>query len=195
MKHISRARSVAVVIAWLCMSGYASAQQNCPAGVAANGECADPSIIDSMRETAVIFSQPNISYTAFPILPTGDLQYRYPNQLIPNQGKPAAAGSAGTYNPSNPSIPSIPSDVRLKRDIVLLAHLDNGIGLYRFRYKWSDTYYVGVMAQEAMKVLPSAVVQGADGYLRVDYARIGLKFQTWDEWLVHPKASVVTVGR
>jgi Chaperone of endosialidase len=41
------------------------------------------------------------------------------------------------------------SDIRLKEDIVPLARLDNGIELYRFRYKGSDhTSYVGVMAQE-----------------------------------------------
>jgi hypothetical protein len=32
-------------------------------------------------------------------------------------------------------------------------------------------------------VRPDAVVRGGDGYLRVDYARLGLRFQTWDEWL------------
>ena len=41
------------------------------------------------------------------------------------------------------------SDIRLKEDIVPVARLDNGIGVYRFRYKGNDhTVYVGVMAQE-----------------------------------------------
>jgi len=74
------------------------------------------------------------------------------------------------------------SDVRLKRDIVPLEHLSNGLDLYRFRYLWSDTVYVGVMAQEVEKLYPDAVVQGSDGYLRVRYDRLGLKFMTWDEW-------------
>jgi hypothetical protein len=38
------------------------------------------------------------------------------------------------------------------------------------------------MAQEVAPIAPDAVVQGADGYLQVDYARLGLKFQTWEEW-------------
>jgi hypothetical protein len=76
----------------------------------------------------------------------------------------------------------LPSDARLKRDIVLLARLENGAGLYRYRYLWSDTEYVGVMAQEIAAVVPEAVVRGADGYLRVDYARLGLRLMTWDEW-------------
>src|SRR6266700_2064966 len=74
------------------------------------------------------------------------------------------------------------SDMRLKRDIVELTRLGNGIGLYRYRYSWSDQFYVGVMAQEVAKIVPDAVVRDADGYLRVDYFQLGLKLQTWDEW-------------
>lgn len=80
------------------------------------------------------------------------------------------------------SAPFTMSDVRVKRDIVALARLDNGIGLYRYRYVWSDQLYVGVMAQEVAKVMPAAVVRGPDGYLRVDYARLGTRLQIWKEW-------------
>ena len=75
------------------------------------------------------------------------------------------------------------SDIRLKEDIVPLARLDNGIELYRFRYKGSDhTAYVGVMAQEVQKIEPSAVSRDRNGYLLVNYDRLGLKFMTWDKW-------------
>jgi Chaperone of endosialidase len=74
------------------------------------------------------------------------------------------------------------SDIRLKRDIARVGELDSGIDLYRYRYLWSDTIYVGVMAQEVATVKPEAVLRGADGYLRVDYARLGLRLQTWDQW-------------
>jgi polysaccharide export outer membrane protein len=89
------------------------------------------------------------------------------------------------------SNPSSPSDIRLKRDITKLTQLDNGLSLYRFRYLWSDTFYVGVMAQEVERVVPDAVVRGSDGYLRVNYARLGLRFMTWDEWLAaHKRAQL-----
>ena len=78
--------------------------------------------------------------------------------------------------------PCPPSDIRLKRDIAALGQHENGIHLYRFRYLWSDTVHVGVMAQEVAATRPDAVRQGADGYLRVDYARLGLRMRTWDEW-------------
>ncbi len=73
------------------------------------------------------------------------------------------------------------SDIRLKRDIALLSRLDNGLGLYCYRYLWSDLVYVGVMAQEVEKVMPEAVARGADGYLRVDYRRLGLRLMTLPE--------------
>jgi hypothetical protein len=75
------------------------------------------------------------------------------------------------------------SDIRLKQDIVPLMRLDDGLELYRFRYKGSDpTLYVGVMAQDVQKIEPSAVSRDDDGYLTVDYDRIGVKFMTWEEW-------------
>jgi hypothetical protein len=75
------------------------------------------------------------------------------------------------------------SDIRAKHDIALLGHLDNGLGFYRFSYNGSDAAYVGVMAQEVEAVMPDAVVRGDDGYLRVNYDRLGLRMQTWEEWL------------
>jgi hypothetical protein len=81
------------------------------------------------------------------------------------------------------TVSGIPSDIRLKRDIVPVGRLTDGIGLYRYRYLWSDTTYVGVMAQEVAAVKPEAVCQDADGYLRVDYAGLGLRMQTWDQLL------------
>jgi hypothetical protein len=74
------------------------------------------------------------------------------------------------------------SDMMLKHDISLLGHLDNGLGFYRFKYNGSDKAYVGVMAQEVQTVMPAAVLRGSDGYLRVSYDKLGVKFQTYDQW-------------
>ena len=75
------------------------------------------------------------------------------------------------------------SDIRLKHDIVLLGRLDDGLGFYRFIYNGGHKAYVGVMAQEVQAIMPDAVAQGSDGYLRVSYDKLGLKFQTYDEWI------------
>jgi polysaccharide biosynthesis/export protein len=87
------------------------------------------------------------------------------------------------------------SDARVKRDITPIAQRENGLRLYRYRYAWSDRLYVGVLAQEVLEVAPHAVVRGADGYLRVDYARLGLRLQRWEDWIaVHPNASFEEAG-
>jgi hypothetical protein len=75
------------------------------------------------------------------------------------------------------------SDIRLKHDIALLGRLDNGLGIYRFSYNGSNKVYVGVLAQEVMGVRPDAAVVGPDGYLRVYYEKLGVKFETYQEWL------------
>src|SRR5262245_15382842 len=75
------------------------------------------------------------------------------------------------------------SDINLKHEIVLLGHLDNGLGFYRFAYNGSNTAYVGVMAQEVQTFRPAAVIRGRDGYLRVSYEKLGLTFQKYDKWI------------
>jgi Protein of unknown function (DUF3300) len=75
------------------------------------------------------------------------------------------------------------SDVALKQDVNLLGYLDNGLSFYRFRYNGDDTVYVGVMAQEVQKVMPQAVTRDGQGFLRVAYDRLGLPFQTYDQWI------------
>ena len=75
------------------------------------------------------------------------------------------------------------SDIALKHDIVLLGHLANGLGYYRFSYLGSSKPYVGVIAQEVQNLVPEAVTRGRDGYLRVYYEQLGLKLRTYSDWL------------
>lgn len=60
----------------------ASAQaKKCDGYVASNGDCVARAHASSARRAGVIFSQPSISKSAFPTLPSGDSSYRYLNQL------------------------------------------------------------------------------------------------------------------
>jgi hypothetical protein len=95
-----------------------------------------------------------------------------------------AGGAWGDRTSASYSAPAVVflSDARLKRDITLVGRLDDGLGLYSYRYLWSDTVYVGVMAQEVALIHPDAIVRGGlDDYLRVDYSRLGLKLMTSPE--------------
>ena len=75
------------------------------------------------------------------------------------------------------------SDIELKHDVELLGHLANGLGYYRFSYLGSSKPHVGVIAQEVQNLMPKAVTRGRDGYLRVHYEQLGLKFRTYTDWL------------
>jgi hypothetical protein len=41
---------------------------------------------------------------------------------------------------------------------------------------------VGVMAQDVLRQVPEAVITGASGLMRVDYARLGTRMMSWAEW-------------
>jgi Chaperone of endosialidase len=81
--------------------------------------------------------------------------------------------------------PSV-SDIRLKEEIVELGTMASGLHLYSFRYIGAPMRFVGVMAQDVAITNPDAVIMGDDGYLRVDYERLGLKFMSYREWLSLP---------
>lgn len=70
-----------------------------------------------------------------------------------------------------------PSDVRLKQDVTRIGTTAHGLPFYRFRYRDRPGVYEGVMAQEAREVMPEAVLRGEDGFLRVDYKRLGVPFR------------------
>jgi hypothetical protein len=75
------------------------------------------------------------------------------------------------------------SDILVKHDIGLLGYLDGGLGYYQFRYNGDDKVYVGVLAQEVQRVRPDAVNRDANGTLRVRYDKLGVKFQSYQQWI------------
>jgi hypothetical protein len=113
--------------------------------------------------------------------PMGPMGPMGPGPMGPGPMGPMGPGPMGPMGPG-PMGPMV-SDIGAKHDIVLLGHLDNGLGFYRFSYNGSDKAYVGVMAQEVQAVMPNAVVRGSDGYLRVYYDQLGLRMQTWEDWI------------
>lgn len=70
----------------------------------------------------------------------------------------------------------LPSDGRLKEDLKFVKTLDTGVNIYSYHYLGDDRVFLGVIAQEVLEIpqLADAVVTGADGYYRVDYAKLGI---------------------
>ena len=89
---------------------------------------------------------------------------------------PVATQGGGVGNILTTLFPSI-SDVRLKDNIEKVGAVD-GINLYI--WDWTDEgkdiagdqKTFGVLAQEVQQIRPSAVIEGSDGYLRVDYSKL-----------------------
>lgn len=109
-----------------------------------------------------------------------------PRPASPLSGPPDTMqyGPPGLFGPFVPDYPKAsegppiqPSDIRLKEDIVPAGVAGNGLPLYSFRYRGQQGRYEGVMAQDVLQVRPDAVTSGADGYYRVDYAKLGLKLR------------------
>ncbi|PCJ97836.1 MAG: hypothetical protein COA45_09110 [Zetaproteobacteria bacterium] len=82
----------------------------------------------------------------------------------------------GAATPSNATTPSgtQPSDVRLKENIILIGE-ELGHNIYEFDYLDGSGRFRGVMAQEVMKSVPDAVTRHSNGYLQVDYDKLGLR--------------------
>ena len=64
------------------------------------------------------------------------------------------------------------SDIRLKTDIERIGEREDGLGVYVYRYLWSPVRFIGVMAQEVLKVKPEAVFYMPNGYMAVDYGAL-----------------------
>jgi hypothetical protein len=76
--------------------------------------------------------------------------------------------------PGSSSNQTVTSDVRLKQDIARVGTHPMGFGIYRFKYLWSDTAYVGVLAQDVLEKAPHAVSTGPGNFLAVDYGALGM---------------------
>lgn len=89
MRRILFAAVVATSSWALLAPQMATAQAYCPQGKTAGGQCVNAMLAQSMQQSANILAQPKLSETAYPVLPSSDAQYRYPNQLNPSPLKPA----------------------------------------------------------------------------------------------------------
>jgi len=87
----------------------------------------------------------------------------------------ATVGKDGTNSRKNNQ-----SDRATKVNIVRIDTHPLGIGLYLFDYKpefrdeWGHGRQFGVMADEVEAVMPNAVSVHTNGYMKVDYAKLGI---------------------
>ena len=92
-------------------------------------------------------------------------------------GSPSDLVMASICSDENLLQDEIASDSRLKTDIAQVGSTVYGLPLYNFRYIGRAEVYEGVMAQDVLKVMPSAVSRGSDGYYRVKYKQLGVQMR------------------
>jgi hypothetical protein len=77
-------------------------------------------------------------------------------------------GLAGTVG-SAAAKAYVGSDRELKMDIARVGILDNGLPVYRYRYKAGGPFHIGLMADEVLRVRPEAVATLENGFKAVRY--------------------------
>lgn len=66
-----------------------------------------------------------------------------------------------------------PSDRRLKQDVRCISRTVFGLPYYEFKYIGNAETHEGVIAQDVLNVMPSAVSIGEGGFYRVNYNALG----------------------
>lgn len=94
----------------------------------------------------------------------GNIVQNQINQQKQNPGRPPDPVGGAVYD----GLKKL-SDERLKSDITRIGDLGDGLGIYRFKYAGSVERYIGLLAQEVIATMPTAVIKRQDGYLCVDY--------------------------
>lgn len=117
-----------------------------------------------INEIAALLSGSQVSTPTFVNTPTAGVQApdiagltmaNYQNQLA--QSNAANQGLFGLLGSGLGAAATFWSDRRLKRDIKRIGKLPNGLGVYSYRYTWSDDEEVGLLADEVAAVRPWAV--------------------------------------
>jgi hypothetical protein len=92
------------------------------------------------------------------------------NAQLSNQNNSSFLGDLGAIAGAGAQLWSM-SDRRLKRNIQRLGTHPRGFGIYSFEYIWGGAPQLGVMADEVVQVLPSAV-KTVGGYSAVNYGAL-----------------------
>ena len=105
-----------------------------------------------------------------PIAQTAQNAYQAQQNAYNQQIASNNATTGGLFSLGAAAIPAIFSDIRLKTNIERIGTHKTGLGVYA--YDIFGNREVGVMAQEALVVMPEAVTQHPSGYLMVNYGRL-----------------------
>lgn len=109
----------------------------------------------------------------------GKKTYTAPKLTVYGSVRDLTGTKSGTFTTDTSMMQMNDSDRLVKENIVRVGEHPAGIGLYLFDYKPEFAHFgagrqFGVMADEVLEVMPQAVARGDHGYLRVNYAMLGI---------------------
>lgn len=90
------------------------------------------------------------------------------NSTSSGKSKNGLGGLIGTVGASLAA-----SDRRLKKNIFKITTRDDGLNVYQYRYLDGEGPHIGVMADEVLKIKPEALGPTINGYMTVDYSKLG----------------------
>lgn len=109
--------------------------------------------------------------------------YSRPQLTVYGSVRNLTGGSVGSMNDGTGAQTlgmGMMSDPRAKENVVEVGRHPAGFGIYLFDYLpefraiGGEGRKFGVMADEVAKIVPEAVKADENGYLRVDYAKLGI---------------------
>lgn len=115
--------------------------------------------------------------------PAVKASYRRPELTVYGSVRNLTGGSLGSMSDGSGTrtiAMGMFSDSRAKENVVEVGRHPAGFNLYLFDYKAEFQAEAGagrkfgVMAQEVAQIVPEAVMADESGYLRVDYAKLGI---------------------
>lgn len=160
------------------MAGYAPALRDMQSGIV-GGAAAKGLLNSGSTQKALLKGGAELDQSTF----GNFMQYLAGLSGIGLQAGQTVAGAGNVQNTQTPStaanimqavggIASIFSDRATKRDITHLHDMDDGLGVYAFRYLWDDEIRIGVMADEVAQLRPHALGPVVAGFATVNYGAL-----------------------
>ena len=129
--------------------------------------------VSALTTGTPVYGAPQASLPSYQVAPSDVQGAIYQNYNAANQNYQNRLGGLYGLLGTAGGAAIMASDRRLKRMIEPIGKMEkSGLTVYRYQYKCSKKWQVGVMADEVKEVYPDAVVKGMHGYDMVDYSKV-----------------------
>lgn len=93
-------------------------------------------------------------------------------EILSGAGRYSSDKSSSSNGGLGRALGKVLSDPRLKKDVIKLGELEDGLGVYEWSYLWENTRNTGVMANEVARLRPWALGPEVNGFMTVNYEEL-----------------------